>query len=128
MSELPKKHLTRADIILLALLLCLTVFLFLRPLIFSAANSDYFTITTPDGTVSYPLGEDRTLEIVSDDITLKVHVAGGSVYVESADCPDKICEGTGSISKVGEAIVCIPARVVIRIGEGGQSDEDFIVG
>ena len=51
---------------------------------------------------------------------LTVVVSGGSVHVEDADCPDKICEKRGDINKTGQSIVCAPARVVVKIGGKGE--------
>ncbi len=47
-----------------------------------------------------------------------VVVEQGAVYMQEADCPDKICVHTGKISKVGETIVCLPHRVVVEIRKG----------
>ena len=50
---------------------------------------------------------------------MKIVVSDGTVRVEDADCPDKICEKSGAISKAGQTIVCLPNRVVIKIlGKG----------
>ena len=67
------------------------------------------------------LSRDRVIEL--DDLT--VVVKDGAVYVENADCKDKICEHTGSISKKGQTIVCAPNRVVIRI-TGKKGDVEAI--
>lgn len=39
----------------------------------------------------------------------------GAVRVTEADCPDKICIQFGWIRHVGQTIVCLPHRLVIRI-------------
>ena len=128
MSELPKKRLTKADIVLIAALVCLTVFLFVRPLLSNDNAGSYFTVITPDGSRTYSLSDSTAFEVKSRGITLTVHVSGGQVSVTGSDCPDKVCISTGKISRVGQSIVCIPAEVVIKIGEGGGVNEDFIVG
>ena len=48
-------------------------------------------------------------------ITLIVIVDNNSVYVESSECPDKICVNKGRISKEYETIVCLPARTIIEV-------------
>lgn len=69
---------------------------------------------TKDGeTTSYPLGENRTIDFGS----LKVVIEDGSVFVTDATCPDRLCEKTGRISESGRSIVCLPAGIVVRIGE-----------
>lgn len=37
------------------------------------------------------------------------------VYVEVADCPDKICTKYEPICKTGETIVCLPHKLVIEV-------------
>jgi len=50
---------------------------------------------------------------------IKVVVSGGAVRVVDADCPDKICEKRGAISRKGDSIVCLPNKLVVKItGEG----------
>ncbi|HHW45603.1 MAG TPA: NusG domain II-containing protein [Clostridiales bacterium] len=62
----------------------------------------------------YPLSEDRTVEIKGIGTNLLV-IENGSAYVKSADCPDKICVNHKPISESGEAIVCLPNKVVVEI-------------
>ena len=50
-----------------------------------------------------------------NNITLIVIVDNNSVYVESSECPDKICVNKGRISKEYETIVCLPARTIIEV-------------
>lgn len=70
-----------------------------------------------DGEKYATLRLDRDERIVLDHLT--IIVSGGAVWVEDADCKDKICEKTGKISKEGQSIVCLPNRVIIRIlGKG----------
>lgn len=39
----------------------------------------------------------------------------GRIRVESANCPDRICVNTGWLSRGVTPIVCMPARLVIRL-------------
>ena len=55
-----------------------------------------------------------------------VVIENGTVYMKDADCPDKLCEKTGKISKNGETIVCLPHRVVVEI-QGGEGNVDSLV-
>lgn len=52
-----------------------------------------------------------------------IEIYGGSVRMIHADCPDKICMKTGSVSQIGHSIVCAPNRVVVLI-TGGSHDRD----
>ena len=48
------------------------------------------------------------------------------VRVADADCPGRECVHTGLITRVGESIVCLPARTVIRLE--GRGDTDLVSG
>lgn len=45
------------------------------------------------------------------------------VRVEAADCPTQDCVHTGTITRSGQSIVCLPARIIIQL-EGGPADAD----
>lgn len=51
-------------------------------------------------------------------VTLWIESDG--VRFEGASCPDKLCIRTGKISRAGEAAVCLPARVSVRIEDGSR--------
>ena len=55
--------------------------------------------------------------------TLRVALAPDGVQVLNADCPTQDCVHTGVIRQSGQSIVCLPARIVIRL-EGGAPDAD----
>lgn len=72
-------------------------------------------------TAKYPLDKDMRTEISSSDGHINVLVIkDGKAFIESADCPDKLCVKQHPISKAGESIICLPHRLMIRIeGERG---------
>ncbi len=37
------------------------------------------------------------------------------VWVEDASCPDKTCARTGKITRPGQTVVCLPARISVRL-------------
>ena len=51
---------------------------------------------------------------------LTVIVEKVAIRVCDADCPDKICEERGAISKAGQTIVCLPNRIVIKVVGKGE--------
>ena len=59
--------------------------------------------------------------------TLTVEAADGAVYVVSSDCPNQDCVHSGAISRAGQSIVCLPARVAVTL-DGSASDYDLIAG
>lgn len=55
--------------------------------------------------------------------TLRVVLTETEVWVEASDCPTQDCVHTGHISRSGQSVVCLPARVIVRL-EGGAAAED----
>ena len=54
-----------------------------------------------------------------------INIDNGTARVTHSDCPQKICVKTGRIHRVGEMIVCVPNKVVIKIN--GQRKNQFDV-
>lgn len=50
--------------------------------------------------------------------------------VALSDCPTQDCVHTGTITRSGQSIVCLPARIVIRLEGGGAEpgDVDAVLG
>lgn len=44
-----------------------------------------------------------------------ISVNNGKISVTDADCPDKVCINTGSISNGGVPIICLPHKLEIKI-------------
>ena len=62
--------------------------------------------------------------------TLTVAAEDGGLRVSEADCPTQDCVHTGAISRSGQSIVCLPARIIIQL-TGGQADPggvDVVIG
>lgn len=53
-----------------------------------------------------------------------IEIGDESVRVVEASCPDKLDVLQGTISEVGEAIVCLPNRLVVEIK--GKSEKDSV--
>ena len=85
-----------------------------------------------DGEVryTYDLGKTyavpETISIPANGGENVLEIGTGYVRMVSADCPDQICVKTGSISKPGETIVCLPHRVAVTIREKGADNENGV--
>jgi hypothetical protein len=53
-------------------------------------------------------------------------VEGKQVYMQEADCPDQVCVEGGAITKIGESIICLPHKVVVKIKGAGASEVDAV--
>ena len=51
------------------------------------------------------------------------------IYVTHSDCPTQDCVHTGTISRAGQSIVCLPAQIVIHLEGAIESGApDIVVG
>ena len=49
-----------------------------------------------------------------------VELSPKGAAITSAGCPDQVCVRTGMLTRAGEAALCLPARVSLRLtGDGG---------
>ena len=63
--------------------------------------------------------EEAERTIQAGGYTLRLRLTETEVWVESSDCPTQDCVHTGHISRGGQSIVGLPARVIIQL-EGGE--------
>lgn len=79
--------------------------------------SDYQVCIRVDGKVwgTWPLEEDRTIEVNLDSGYNRVRMEAGEVYMEEADCPDGYCMHQGPLSGGIETIVCLPHKLVVEV-------------
>ncbi|CDE72631.1 putative uncharacterized protein [Acidaminococcus sp. CAG:917] len=101
--------------------------------IIAAALAIYF-MTKPTGSEVYIYKDGKLFEAVSlstektvkVDEHITVKISGGAAYVLKSDCKGQDCVKAGKISKVGEMIVCLPNKVVMKIV--GDGEVDYITG
>ncbi len=122
-----KKKIKR-DVILIAalLLICIAAFLIIN---FVVKKDGITAVVKVDGNIVYMLPLDKNASVTVEGYqggSNTVVIENGTVYMKDADCPDKLCEKTGKISKNGETIVCLPHRVVVEI-QGGEGNVDSLV-
>ena len=68
--------------------------------------------------------------VTSNGYTLQIVLTETEAWVEASDCPTQDCVHTGRISRNGQSIVCLPARVIVQLvgGDGGDPGVDAVVG
>ena len=114
----------RADILLLALFLLIGA-VFAGFLLFNGRHGSSVQVRV-NGVVteSFSLNENITYEIKTDGGHNTLVIENGRAWITVADCPDKLCEGMGKISRAGQSIVCLPRQVVVEIvGDSGIDAE-----
>ena len=71
------------------------------------------TKITVDGKLYATLSLDKDQRIEIGDTNVAV-IEKGEIYMESANCPDKLCVHQGKISDSSKKIVCLPNKVIIE--------------
>ena len=74
----------------------------------------------------YALSEEREITVSANGYQNIIHFGGGQVMVVAADCPDQYCVRHAPDSREGETIVCLPARLVVRVTAGEEGALDGI--
>ena len=119
------KIILRRDLCLIFCLLALAgVFLLCFSLF--APRGKYAKVSVNGETVLLaPL--DRDGDYVLNGGTNTLRVRDGRASVIDADCPDKLCEKQGSVSRVGQRIICLPNRLTVEIVGGAEGEEPDLI-
>lgn len=64
---------------------------------------------------------------VDGDYHNTVQIQDGAVWVSQSDCPNQLCVHSAPISHSGQAIVCLPNHVLVRIVSSGEQEVDVVV-
>ena len=74
------------------------------------------------------LETDQTFDL-SGDYVNTVTVENGKIAITTSTCPGSDCVHSGWAHRAGQAIICLPNRVEIRlIGTAGSGDIDAVAG
>lgn len=68
---------------------------------------------------SVPLNEDNEINVNN---TNTIIIKDSSVYMQHADCPDKLCIKQGRVSSSAKDIVCLPNKVRITVDKKTEID------
>lgn len=55
-----------------------------------------------------------------------IRISKGNVQIIDADCPDKVCIRDGAIGRPGQALVCLPHKLVIEIKGVKNTETDDV--
>lgn len=119
-----KKLFKRADVILILCLLIICALLFLPKFFNKSDNMTAEIYKNGKLFKSIDLGEVK--EIYEFDLNSNpnsvIEVSKNKIRYKHSQCPDKLCEKTGWLTKVGDSAACLPAKTMIVIK--GDSKED----
>lgn len=95
-----------------------------------ASHASLTVVVSVDGaeTERCPLDQFSDHRYTNHGYTLQVTAEEGGIRVLESDCPTQDCVHTGTITRAGESIVCLPARIVIQLEGDGEDGVDLVVG
>ena len=120
------------DVISVAGVLLLSFFVWF--LFFLVSNGSGVRVIVVEGgskiVAEYDIGRDCVYDVVSSNgHKLMVTVNDGSVSVSESTCNNRHCIAMGKIRNSRETLVCVPAKIKIKIVSRGEDmQNDFIVG
>ena len=81
--------------------------------VFIPKESGNIAKITVDGKLYSTVSLDTDTKIEINDTNTAI-VKDGAIFMESANCPDKLCIHQGKISDSSKKIVCLPNKVIIE--------------
>ncbi len=115
-EEISQKSFTAADLILIIILLLAGGIFWIRKN--QSVSGTVVNIYSKNERIAeLPLDRNDTFTVANELGTNTVVIENGQAYMTDADCPDKICEEMGRISKPGETIVCLPHQLIVEISD-----------
>ena len=116
----------RNDVLLIAGVLAAAVIGLLLWLLLRTPGSTAVVLVDGVEAARYPLDTpaEMTLQL-QDDWSNRLVIRDGRAYVTAANCPEQICVKHAGISHVGESIVCLPHKFVVRIEGASQNAPDM---
>lgn len=66
--------------------------------------------------------------LTGNGYTLHLRLSPDGAEVLDSDCPNQVCVRTGRISRAGQSIVCLPARISVTLTGGAENGVDAVVG
>ena len=106
----------RRDLYLAAGIVAAAMIIWLMMRVFSGEAS--IVEVSVDGEVfgEYPLNEEADVTIPGASGGMnRLVIKDGKADITEADCPDRLCVHQAPVSREGEALVCLPHKVVVTV-------------
>lgn len=124
-----KKLFSKRDALLFLGILIFCALLFL---LFSLAPQGTKAVVEQNGRIVAErelsrLEKPETIELEgADGLSLAVSFYPDGVAVTKAGCPDQVCVRTGKLRRAGESVLCLPAKISVRLeGASGVDATTF---
>ncbi len=116
MEELTRRRLiSRRDSLLLAALLCVAAGMLL---VFSLLPRASTAVIEYNGNIV----AEQELSALAGPKEVTVRLSPQGAQVIRSGCRDQVCVRTGLITRAGESVLCLPAKVSVRLTGGSGGD------
>lgn len=95
-----------------------------------AGSKGLYILVTQNGEQigEYSLLENQTFVITDENHSYNtIVIENGQVWIDQADCPDKLCIKQGKISQNGQSIICLPHKLAILVQADSRQEYDAVV-
>lgn len=116
MEQQGGKDLKKNDFILICTLVCIAVLIIFCQYLNKEDGNQ--VVITVDGEVYEILNltEDNEVKIETEDGHYNIlQIKDGKANMTESDCENQVCVNSATISNIGETIVCLPHRVIVKI-------------
>ena len=130
MKNKERKYFTAFDILIIIAVVIVSVVTLVAQ--FSRNDSELTCVVKVKGEVVHSVELSKvnaplSLEI-DGEYPLSVYITDSGAKVASSTCPDKLCEHSKEITRSGQSIVCLPAKVSVTLkSENQQNEFDAVV-
>ena len=118
--------LRRADAVLIAAVICLALLCGIG-MLFSRQGKSVTVAVDGKAVAVYPLDEDREVWLTGyGGGKNRLVISGGAARIAEADCKDGLCARHAAVSRVGDAIICLPHRLTMTVEGAGEAPDAVI--
>lgn len=75
---------------------------------------------------TYSLNKNRTIVVSENGQRNIVVIKDGAVQMKEASCKNQVCVHHSAISRVGESIICLPNKVIVKITGSSKNGVDTV--
>lgn len=120
-----KRH--RVDIIIVTVIVVVALVILGVRIQKGSQDGNVVYVTGADGFhKTFDLDEDTRYTVTTDLGVNTIVIENGTVHIEDADCPDKLCEQQGTIDSPGQTLICLPHELVVEIlAPDGETDTEY---
>ena len=118
--------LRRADVVLIAAVICLALLCGIG-MLFGRQGKSVTVAVDGKAVAVYPLDEDREVWLTGyGGGKNRLVISDGAARIAEADCKDGLCARHAAVSRVGDAIICLPHRLTVTVDGAGEAPDAVI--